>query len=53
MAEQTVVQLGSTSANDIALELWKQIRQTHGAKDSVDAELELFQQCRTAVLTRK
>ena len=53
MAEQTVVQLGASTTNDIALELWKQIRQTDGAKDNVDAELELFQQCRTAVLTRK
>lgn len=42
MADQTVVQLGSSTSNDIAIELWRQIRATHGAKDTVEEELELF-----------
>lgn len=51
MADQPI-HLGGTTTNDIALELWKNIRATHGAKETVEEELKLFQQCRTAVLSR-
>lgn len=51
MADQPI-HLGGTTANDIALELWKQVRLTHGAKENIEDELKLFQQCRNAVLTR-
>lgn len=52
MADQPTTIIGTTSANDIALELWKALRFTHGPKNSVEEELELFQQCRKTVLTR-
>ena len=47
----TEVPLGG-SREAIAFELWKQLRQSHGAASSLEAELELFKQC-LAVTDRK